>query len=250
MKKRMFFWGLCAILSILYAINLKSLNTGTNFYLVWLALGFAFLFFGLAAKLELWKKLPKILRRIITILIVFGVAVFLITEGFVLSGFGAKGKSDLDYIIVLGAQVYENGPSPVLKYRLDTAVDYLKENPDTVCIVSGGQGKNEPFPEAKGMADYLMEQGIDEKRIIQEDQSKNTIANIRNSMQYIDSTNDTVGIVTNNFHVFRAAGIAKKQGIAQVCGISAKTNVLYVPNNMFREFFGVWKDTLFGNMKW
>ena len=250
MKKRMFLWGLCAILSILYAINLKSLNTGTNFYLVWLALGFVFLFFGFSSKIELWKKLPKIIRRILTILAVLGLSVFLITEGFVLSGFGAKGKSDLDYIIVLGAQVYENGPSPVLKYRLDTAVDYLKENPGTVCIVSGGQGKNEPFSEAAGMTDYLIKNGIDEKRIIQEDQSKNTIANIRNSMQYIDSTNDTIGIVTNNFHVFRATGIAKKQGIAQVCGISAKTNILYVPNNMLREFFGVWKDTLFGNMKW
>ena len=69
-------------------------------------------------------------------------------------------------------------------------------------------------------------------------------------MQYIDSTNDTVGIVTSNFHAFRAMGIAKKQGITQVYGISAETNPIYLPNNMLREFFGVWKDTLFGNMKW
>lgn len=250
MKKSMFFWGLCAILSIIYAIKIKSLNTGTKFYLVWLLLGIIFLFFCIAAKLGLWTLLPKVLRKILILVIAIGGTVFLITEGFVLSGFSAKGNANLDYIIVLGAQVYENGPSPVLKYRLDTAADYLKENPDTVCIVSGGQGKNEPFSEATGMADYLMKNGIDENRIIEEDQSKNTIANIRNSMQYIDSSNDTVGIVTSNFHAFRAMGIAKKQGIAQVYGISAETNPIYLPNNMLREFFGVWKDTLFGNMKW
>lgn len=250
MKKRAFLWLVCAILSILYAISVKCLNTGTNFYLVWLALGLVFLFLCFAAKAGLWKKLPKIARRIVTMMFIIGLTVFLITEGFVLSGFGAKGKPDLDYIIVLGAQVYENGPSPVLKYRLDTAADYLKENPDTVCIVSGGQGKNEPFSEAQGMSDYLIKQGIAAERIILEDQSKNTIANITNSMEYIDCANDTVGIVTNNFHVFRATGIAKKQGIAHVCGMSARTNILYIPNNMFREFFGVWKDTVFGNMKW
>lgn len=55
----------------------------------------------------------------------------------------------LDYIIVLGAQVRKDGPSPVLKYRLDKAVEYLNENPDTVCIVSGGQGSNEPWSEAE-----------------------------------------------------------------------------------------------------
>ncbi len=250
MRKRAYFWLACAILSFVYAISVKCLNTGTNFYLVWIALGLVFLFLFFAAKTGLWRKLPRIARRIVTAMIIIGLIVFLITECFVLSGFGAKGEANLDYIIVLGAQVYENGPSPVLKYRLDTAAAYLKENPDTVCIVSGGQGKNEPFSEAQGMSDYLIGQGIEAERILLEDQSESTIANIRNSMEYIDCENDTVGIVTNNFHVFRATGIAKKQGIAHVYGMSAKANILYIPNNMFREFFGVWKDTVFGNMKW
>lgn len=250
MKKRILLWSVCALICILYAINLKGLNTGTGFYLVWLALGVGFSFMGIAAKLELWGKLPLFVRRTVTILIAIGLSVFFITEGFVLSGFFEKGKENLSYIIVLGAQVYEDGPSPVLRYRLDKAVDYLTVNPDTMCIVSGGQGENEPFSEAKGMSDYLMKKGIEKDRIIMEDQSGNTISNIENSMQYIDCTRDRVGIVTNHFHVFRATGIAKKQGIEQVYGIPAGTTLLYLPNNMLREFFGVWKDTIFGNMVW
>lgn len=74
-----------------------------------------------------------------------------------------KGETNLDYVIVLGTQIHESGPSIVLKYRLDAAVLYLNENPGTICIVSGGQGKNEPYSEAEGMAKYLIEKGIPEK---------------------------------------------------------------------------------------
>ena len=41
-----------------------------------------------------------------------------------------KERKNLDYIIVLGAQVFENRPSSVLKYRLDRAITYLNENPN------------------------------------------------------------------------------------------------------------------------
>ena len=69
-------------------------------------------------------------------------------------------------------------------------------------------------------------------------------------MQFLDAANDSVGIVSNNFHVFRAVGIAKKQGIVHAEGVAADTHWFYLPNNMFREFFGVVKDTLKGNMVW
>lgn len=84
----------------------------------------------------------------------------------------AQGKPDLDYVVVLGAQVRKSGPSLVLRYRLDKAIEYLDENPNTICIVSGGKGPNEPFPEAQGMADYLKEHGIAEQRILEEPDSK------------------------------------------------------------------------------
>lgn len=114
----------------------------------------------------------------------------------------------------------KDGPSPVLKYRLDKAVEYLNENPDTVCIVSGGQGSNEPWSEAEGMARYLQEKGIDTARILTEDQSQTTGQNITNSKKLMKE-GASVGIVTNNFHVFRALQIAKKYGLSDVCGIAA-----------------------------
>lgn len=87
----------------------------------------------------------------------------------------------MDYIIVLGAQVKESGPSVVLRYRLDRAVSYLKENDNTLVIVSGGKGINEPATEASVMKEYLINEGINEERIIIEDKSNTTKENLINS---------------------------------------------------------------------
>ncbi len=148
----------------------------------------------------------------------------------------------LDYIIVLGAQVRKDyGPSPVLKYRLDKAVEYLNENPDTVCIVSGGQGSNEPWSEAEGMARYLQEKKALILRGFCRKINRRQPSRISRTVKMLMKEGASVGIVTNNFHVFRALQIAKKYGLSDVCGIAADSTPKYLPNNMLREFFAEMK---------
>ena len=140
-------------------------------------------------------------------------------------------------VVVLGAQVRKSGPSKALRYRLDTAADYLRNSPDTICIVSGGKGANEPFPEAQGMADYLKAHGIEEGRILQESKSKTTQENIVNSKKLIAGDNASVGIITNDFHMFRALQIAHDNGLDEAQGIAAGSPPDMLVNNMVREFF-------------
>jgi len=64
----------------------------------------------------------------------------------------------------------------------------------------------------------------------------------------MDEENSSVGIVTNNFHVYRGTALARKQGFSNVYGIPAPSSPAYLPNNMLREFVGILKDTLQGNM--
>lgn len=213
--------------------------------------GLAGLFFtGLAVMIHFnwWSRIPAGFRYTAVGILVTSVIIFVAVEACIISSFGAKGESNLDYIIVLGAQVKENGPSAALKFRLDEAYDYLIENENTLCIVSGGQGYNEPRSEAQGMYDYLTERGIEGKRIIMEDKSTDTSENIAYSAVFLDKENDRVGIVTNNFHVFRGVHLARHQGIKNVCGISADSNIIFQLNNMVREFFGIIKDLVFGNL--
>lgn len=237
-------WSVLAALCIIYGCMVYAVGSGTAFFIVWLGLGVVFVTFAAAVWGNWWNRLSKWFRRLFVTCAGIGVLCFLIIEGFVLSGFAEHGEPNLDYIIVLGAQVYENGPSVVLKFRLEEAIAYLEENPDTKCILSGGQGYNEPFAEAVGMADYLMKRGIPEERLLLEKESATTAQNISNSRKMIEQ-DASVGIVTNNFHVFRAVRIAEKQGMEKVCGIAADTTKLYLPNNMLREFFAVMKFLLF-----
>ena len=236
------------VLSVLYGISIMMVQSGTRFFLVWYVLGAVFFALAICSRFGVWANLPVIARRVISVVLVLVLAFFVLVECFVASGFGAQVEPGLDYIIVLGAQVKDDGPSVVLKFRLDKAYEYLEESPNTICIVSGGQGRLEPFPEAEGMADYLVSRGIDRSRIIEEDQSKDTKQNIENSMKLFDYKNSTVGIVTSNFHVYRGVQIARKSGIGNAVGIAADSVPWYNPNNMFREFFGVCKDLVFGNM--
>lgn len=246
--KKMIIFILCSLFCFGYCALIFSIHSGGRFYLVW-GLGGVF-FAGLAvlARYGLWNKLPAAFRYAAACIIIAGVIIFALVEACIISSFGTKGKSNLDYIIVLGAQVKENGPSAALKFRLDEAYDYLAENENTLCIVSGGQGSNEPCSEARGMYDYLTRRGIAGERIIMEDKSTDTSENIAFSAAFLDMENDSVGVVTNNFHVFRSVRLAKHLGIKNVCGISAKSNIIFQLNNMVREFFGVMKDLVYGNL--
>lgn len=222
---------------------------GTNFYFIWLFLGLFAILWGILLKKGIWvQHFPRWFRRIFVLMVCISGVLFVIVEACIISGFSRKGPEELDYLVVLGAQMKASGPSKALQYRLDEAVRYLEENPDTQVIVSGGQGSDEHISEAQGMYDYLVEKGIDPARITKEDKSKNTFQNLTFAAEFLDETNNSVGVVSNNFHVFRAEKIAQKAGYANVYGIAAKGEPFLQFNNMMREFFGVMKDFLCGNM--
>ena len=115
-------------------------------------------------------------------------------------------------------------------------------------IVSGGQGNNEDMTEAAGMRNYLLDAGIANSRILVEDASTNTYENLIFSSKHVDKEQDRVVIVTSNFHVFRALKIAEKQGYENPEGLAASSVIGMLPNNMLREFVGVLKDYIMGNL--
>lgn len=240
-------WMIIGILCVLYCLALAITGgTGTWFFLIWGIMGIAFTLWGIFRG-RIWHAMPHWLHITAGTLFLLMLAVFLFTEGCIISGFSKNTDKELDYIVVLGAQLKTTGPSRVLQYRLDTAYEYLTAHPDTKVIVSGGQGSNEPASEAQGMYDYLVKRGIEPGRIILEDKSVNTEQNIRFSKDFLQADTDKVGIVSNNFHVFRAVKLAKAAGYRNVVGIAAPATAFYLPNNMLREFFGVVKDFLMGH---
>ena len=251
-KKAVLFPILCiiaGILCILYGTTIMLANSGSKFFCVWYAGGLFLILLAVLVRKQIIEKLPKAIKVICITLISLGFAFVIATQCMVISGFRNNEKENLDYIIVLGSQVKPSGPAVVTRLRLQRAYEYAVNNPDTIIIVSGGQGSNEPATEASVMKDYLASKGIDESRIITEDRSTNTSENLQFSMALIPDLQDSsVGIVSSEFHIFRALAIAKKCGYTDTYGIPAKSVRLYLPNNMIRESVGILKDFLLGNL--
>lgn len=119
-----------------------------------------------------------------------------------------------EYVVILGAKVKPGGiPSQSLKNRLDAAVDYLQKYPTVKAIVTGGQGADEDRTEASVMADYLIEHGIAEDRVLLEDQSTTTYENLLFAKKLLPANTESITIISNDFHLKRATILARKLGL-------------------------------------
>lgn len=238
------------VLCLLYCLGIGLfMGYGTNFFLMWGALGLGLLGLGwILGYTPFFELLPRWGKLLAAGIVALGILLCVLIQGMIFSCFHEQPPEGIDYCIVLGALVRENGPSDVLKRRLDVAIDYLEQNPETRIIVSGAQGVNEPMTEAQGMYQYLTAAGIEPERILLEEEAVNTYTNLAYSSQLLDKETDSVVVVTNNFHVFRATGIARKQGYNEVYGLAASSYPGMLPNNLLRETMGVIKDFIVGNL--
>jgi len=122
---------------------------------------------------------------------------------------------DSSTVIVLGCKIYGNQPSPMLQQRLNVALSYLREHPETPVICSGGKGRKEQYSEARVMAQYLYENGVGEEQIYLEENSVNTAQNLQFSAKIIQEQGlpTQVAIATDGFHQLRSQCYAKINGL-------------------------------------
>lgn len=141
---------------------------------------------------------------------------------------------DTQAIIVLGAQVKEDGSlSLQLQWRLDKALEVWQAYPQPI-VVCGAQGDNEPVTEAGAMRAYLLQNGVPDADIFVEDQSFNTRQNLKNARQLLGEDVRKVLIVTSNYHLPRAMALAQDTGF-EPTGAGSPIKWYYWPKNHFRE---------------
>ncbi len=205
-----------------------------------------------------FKKLPKKLFAIMKGIWCFGlcfyVASFLFLCGFIafssVNETPAKELPDKTVFVTLGAKVSaDKSPGIVLRRRLDRTAELMQKCPEALCIVSGGQGSNEPVSEAQCMRDYLISKGIDADRIILEDKATDTIENLRYSTALIKEkglTDYQMAVITSKFHTPRAQFLCSRMGIdATFYGAPDSTPfMLYI--TLVREYMSYCKLFLWG----
>lgn len=191
------------------------------------------------------------LWRVIVVLVCIGFAYFCFVEAMIVASSRTDADCERKYIVVLGAAVYGDEASPSLMRRVNGAADYLREYPDSIAIVSGGQGKGEDITEAQCMRDALVRCGIDEKRIILEDKATSTMENLLYSYDIIrargDDPDGNVAIVSTSYHLYRAKEMSKRLGVAAAGVAGHKGNPIATLNFYVREAFGVTHLWVFGD---
>lgn len=225
---------------LLIWVSINYFNVGT--IIGWVIFG------SIIALSVLWKKFCALVKRLwskvfgkIAVCFIGAVAAFSVG----LSVFFSvnmilcfeKPLEKTEAVIILGCQVRGEEPSAMLKNRLDAALDVLRENPEAVCIASGGKGDNENISEAECMRRYLIANGIEDERIIIEDKSASTEENLAFSREILGNLgiSDNIMIVTSEFHQYRASVYAKKNGL-QTGAHSAQTPVYNLLNYWVREW--------------
>lgn len=205
----------------------------------------------IALTLLLHKFLPSKLWRAAAALISIGLIYFCLVELPII--YNSRTDSDAaqkDYIVVLGAQVKGTQPTPSLYYRLCGARELLLSDPDTVAIVTGGQGEGESVSEAECIRVWLIEAGVDSARIITEEEATSTIENLEYSFDIIrrrgDEPSGNVTIVSSSYHLFRAKSMAARLGVEAAGYSCAPGNPLLATNFFIREAFGVTHLWVFG----
>lgn len=244
--------GFCLVY---FVILMATIGPAFRFNYVWLIMGSFFLSLALIISFSRrgFEWMPKPLLYGAECVVLAGCLLFVVVEAMIIRQSRRIPEREADYLVVLGAKVNGTKPSRILKYRIEKAAEYLIKHPETRAVVSGGKGDDEDISEAEAMYNSLLEQGIEAERIIMENQSTSTKENLDFSKSCIEADGGSLAeqnivIVTTDFHVLRAVGIAQKAGYRNVEGLAAGSVWYLVPTNYVREFLAVVKDKIVGNL--
>ena len=239
------------IILILYSVSINLIFGKITFSEVFLLIGvLCIIYHFIKNKLMTLISKNKTLKtgfNVIRFLVSIGLIIFVIIEATIII-FPKQNDSYSNYVVILGAGVKGETPSLTLVQRLEKAIEYVGDQKNEVkIVVSGGQGPDENISEAEAMKRYLVKNGINERKILMEDKSRDTRENLQFSKEIIEKNSNksieyiSVKIITSDFHAFRSNLIAKNFDYGDRSFLTNKTLPALLPVMYTREFFAIIK---------
>ena len=159
----------------------------------------------------------KMIKYIIMLILIFVVSVLainffvkIVTKNRILKKEEYSKLEDIDCIIVLGAGIWGDKPSPMLEDRLKEAVSLYNQNISSKIIMSGDHGKAD-YDEVNIMKEYAIEQGVASEDIFMDHAGFSTYESMYRAKEVFEA--NKIVIVTQKYHLYRALYIAKQLGI-------------------------------------
>ncbi len=149
----------------------------------------------------------------------FGISEYIIqsTKGQIVSAEEINDSDDIDCALVLGAGVRNGEPSPMLADRLDTAISLYKSGTVHKLLMSGDHGQTD-YDEVHVMRSYAMDKGVPSEDIFMDHAGFSTYESVYRARDVFAA--DSIVIVTQQYHLYRALYIANKLGV-KAYGVSA-----------------------------
>jgi uncharacterized SAM-binding protein YcdF (DUF218 family) len=119
-----------------------------------------------------------------------------------------------DVILVLGAAEYHGRPSPVLRARLDHAIELYRKKLAPRILTTGGAGGDPVFTEGTVGRSYLMSQGVPADAIVVENEGETTVYSVASAAEIIRRMGlSSAIVVSDGYHVYRVKKMLEARGL-------------------------------------
>lgn len=171
-----------------------------------------------------------------------------------------------DYTVVMGARVYSNGISKTLMYRLERALDYYHEHPETTLVLTGGIDRGDVIPEALSMFNYLSMHGVPSEKMLIDTSATSTAKAVEGAVLRIEENTmrrkkpegpgqrvwprdyvPTIAVITSDYHMMRVIKTAENRGIEEPIAVPARSDKILFLHQCVRESAAIVKDYLMGS---
>ena len=117
-------------------------------------------------------------------------------------------------ILVLGAAEYHGHPSPVLKARLDHALDLYRRKLAPRILTTGGAGGDPVFTEGGVARAYFIAHGVPSEAISAETEGETTVESIALAGEIMRRMGlRSVIVVSDGYHIFRVKEMLQSYGL-------------------------------------
>lgn len=146
---------------------------------------------------------------------------------------------DIDCILVLGAGVWGENPSPMLEDRLLRAIELYKSGVSSKIIMSGDHGR-EDYDEVNIMKNFAIEKGVPSEDVFMDHAGFSSYESIYRAKEIFDC--EKIIIVTQKYHLYRALYIANQLGLEAYGVCSDQRQYVGVIYRELREILARNKD--------
>jgi uncharacterized SAM-binding protein YcdF (DUF218 family) len=159
------------------------------------------------------RQIARVIRRVLTIAFVTVFVLWIVSVSAVVMWSKRDEARPAQAIVVLGAAQYAGRPSPVLKARLDHALELWNRHLASLLILTGGTGVGDTTSEAAVGRTYAKKHGVPDTAILEENAGRTTSESMRAVAGMLEVRGlQSALLVSDPFHMLRLRVLARRFG--------------------------------------